>query len=295
MPHDEDCPVPERLRQAYARWDRAGRPRQPGIAWNPAPWRATLPEFGPLFDDLPNPLDRGAVRDRARQARDDRETLEAFVAAMVWGYGRVGYGAFRTARVLAENPEPGATLREAAARARDEGGPAAFGWLARNRLRWLGVAFATKFLYFAGDGNADPPPLILDRLVRDWLRDSTGCRLSLDWNVTDYRRYVRAVTRWAAELKVAPSDIEYLIFSDAVGDRPTSQWGEVPYLEEEALAPEGAGSERPTPEVAAVLDALDDVAELFSMLPASLGTADADDFEYGLRQLRRILVAGSWR
>jgi hypothetical protein len=70
---------------------------------------------------------------------------------MVWGYGRTGYGPFRTARVLEENAEAGAILQEAARQVRSNGGPAAFSWLADHRLRGLGVSFATKFLYFCGD------------------------------------------------------------------------------------------------------------------------------------------------
>jgi hypothetical protein len=78
----------------------------------------------------------------------------------------VGYGAFRTRRVLLENDKAGERLSEVARIARDEGGPAAFTWMAHHRLRWLGVAFATKYLFFCAAVGKAQPALVLDRLVR---------------------------------------------------------------------------------------------------------------------------------
>jgi hypothetical protein len=232
------------------------------------------------------------VRARAQQADDGPACREAFVTAMVWGYGRVGYGPYRTARVLCENPAAGATLRDIAALVRNEGGPAAFAWLADHRLRYLGVAFATKYLHFAGDGQGKPPALILDRLVRDWLREHTGWRVSLAWDVDDYRRYVEMVTRWAAGLGASsPSQVEYLMFADAASGRSPNQWSDVPWLSEGALSRDLAGKDVQPAEVTDVLEALDEAAELFAALPASQVPADVDDFEHGIWQLRRIVLA----
>jgi hypothetical protein len=105
--------------------------------------------------------------------------VRGFVAAMVWGYGPVGYGAFRTARVLRENDRVADRLMEVAARARDDGGPAAFELLAKNRLHWLGVAFATKYLFFCAAAGPATPALVLDQLVRDWLAENAGWSLRL--------------------------------------------------------------------------------------------------------------------
>jgi hypothetical protein len=84
---------------------------------------------------------------------------------MVWGHGPVGYGAYRAARVLRENPEAPATLRTVAQLVRRDGGAQAFAWLKKHRLRFLGVAFATKYLYFCSGPEA-PPALILDWVYR---------------------------------------------------------------------------------------------------------------------------------
>ncbi len=53
-----------------------------------------------------------------------------------------------------------------AARVRTAGGPAGFEELVSRRLAWLGVAFATKYLFFCGQGYDSAPAPVLDRLVR---------------------------------------------------------------------------------------------------------------------------------
>jgi hypothetical protein len=40
-----------------------------------------------------------------------------------------------------------------------------------------------------------------------------------------------------------------------------------------------------------VLDALDDTEEAFATLPAAADPHDAEDFERGLRQLRRVVLS----
>ncbi len=104
-----------------------------------------LPERAKLFDSLPEKITRAHVLEISRNtAKSDRDAERAFLAAMVWGHGRVGYGAYRTARVLSENEEAARRLREVAAVAKKDGGVSAFRCLAQNRLDGLGVAFGTK-------------------------------------------------------------------------------------------------------------------------------------------------------
>ena len=146
-------PAPETLRQVLARWEARGRPTQPAIGWSLRSWQAALPRHAEYLASLPNPLDRSGVTAEAAEAADSPHgALRAFLAAMVWGYGRVGYGPFRTARVLADNPQATDILMRIADRTRRDGGPAAFEQLTRNRLAGLGVAFATKYLCFCSVG-----------------------------------------------------------------------------------------------------------------------------------------------
>lgn len=125
------------------------------------------------MNDLSARVDRNEVTRHARLVEDDETAGRAFIAAMVWGYGPVGYGPFRTARVLQENADAGDRLAAVARVARDSGGMAAFEHIANRPLRYLGVAFGTKYLYFCSVAHEHRagPALILDAVVCRWLAD----------------------------------------------------------------------------------------------------------------------------
>lgn len=246
-------PVPDALRRACAEWKQTRQLPQSSVTWSMPLWQRWLPEHSGELSALPNPIGRAAVLDVCRTAASSREeAVRGFIAAMVWGHGSVGYGAFRTARVLRENDGAADRLLEVATRARDDGGPAAFEWLAKNRLHWLGVAFATKYLFFCAAAGSAKPALVLDRLVRDWLVRNAGWSLSLDWQVADYREYVDTVCAWADELGIEAGDAD--------------------------------GHE--------VLNALDEAGDAFAEFAGTTASEDVEDFEHGLRHLRRIVIAG---
>jgi hypothetical protein len=286
--------VPEALLRALDRWDEQGRPEQPASKWSLRSWQAFLPQHAQYIASLPNPINRAAVQAEVARASDSPDTaVRAFVATMVWGYGRVGYGAYRTAKVLADNPSASEVLMDVAAEARRHGGPAAFERMAKSRLTGLGVAFATKYLFFCSLGYDVPPAPILDRLVRNWLASSTGWRINLDWRVRDYRAYVQTVVAWGAELGIDPAHVEYLMFADALATEPASQWaGAVPAGNRQSALASAASLDPVTADEAAVLEALNEAAEAFAALPEGADLHDAEDFEQGLRQLRRIVLAG---
>lgn len=261
------------------------------MSWSLPRWQAAFPEHAGCLASLPNPIGRDDVIEACRSA--DQGPVQAicgFLAAMVWGYGRVGYGPYRTAVVLGENDEAGGRLAELAVRVRRDGGPEAFEWLAANRLRRLGVAFATKYLFFCGASAAGSPAPILDRLVRGWLARHADCHLRLDWSVADYRRYVGTLEAWAGELELAEADVEMLIFTLAVASNRTSQWAQ-PAGEWSITLASDVSPQTAVPDQVAVLEALDEAEEAFAALPASSDPEDADDFARGLRQLRRIVLA----
>jgi hypothetical protein len=98
MSSDSVMVIPNRLREVFQRWDADGRPSQAGIVWSRRTWQSTLPEQQEIFAGLPDRLDRTTVTGYgARAAETEEEAVRSFVAAMVWGYGRTGYGASRTA------------------------------------------------------------------------------------------------------------------------------------------------------------------------------------------------------
>jgi hypothetical protein len=126
------------------------RSTQPGICWPADRWAARFPDHCDLIDTLPNPLDRGHVRNAVQGRLAVGDTEGAFLATMIWGYGRVGYGHFRTGQVLA-NPGSAAALKGALS----SDPVVSYARLAgSHRLRGLGPAFGTKWLYFASGRDA---------------------------------------------------------------------------------------------------------------------------------------------
>ena len=110
-----DLRVPEALEESFRHWDDAGRPPQSGIAWPLGSWETTFPEHVAFLASLPNPLDRGGVKLACASASaSSKGAIQGFIAAMIWGYGRVGYGPFRAARVPTTNPNSATNLQEAA-------------------------------------------------------------------------------------------------------------------------------------------------------------------------------------
>lgn len=156
---------------------------------------------------------------------------------MIWGYGLVGYGPYRTERVLfrgGDAPDKVAIgqLRDVAAVALSQGGTAAFKHIADQRrtnrayLKYLGPAFGTKFIYFLTKASpADTTP-VMDSVVTGWVQrnvpDAGTFNLSW-WDSGSYERYVGLMNDWASDLPSssahawAADDVELLIFQDARG------------------------------------------------------------------------------
>ena len=222
-------PVPAVLTAEFRVWTSQGQPGQDAVVWNPDRWRRTLPAYAALFDRLPaNGLDRAAVADAFADATmtSPSVVLDAFLTSYAWGQGRNAYGPARAARILTANPDAAPVLAEVAQLARTAGGPAAFGYLAANRLRGLGPAFATKFLHFAGAAaDADLPPLIMDKLTAGFLAAHTGWKVnSQSWSRTEYRRYLTTAAAKADLLGTTPTIVEYLMFRTETAKRPGNQW-----------------------------------------------------------------------
>ena len=160
---------------------------------------------------LPDRLGRAVVRSFCTEAATSPEAaLRAFLATMVWGYGRVGYGPFRVERILAATPDAGVRLQNAAGELADSGPVHAYTLLGDDgvgQLPGLGPAFGTKFLYFCSPPGR--PALILDRLVAAWLRAHTDLRLNeVRWSSPTYARYLATMTGWAGELGLAADELE---------------------------------------------------------------------------------------
>ena len=188
---------------------------------------AQFPAHVPVLTVLPDRLSRPLVRHACRNAAGTpAAALDAFIAVMAWGYGRVGYGPFRVRRVLASIPDSGERLQAAAGELARGGPTAAYALLGDGgvpRLPGLGPVFGTKFLYFCSPPGARTA-LILDRLVAAWLRTYTGLRLNeARWSAPTYQRYLEVMSRWAAETAVTADELEACVFQ-AQARGTGSQW-----------------------------------------------------------------------
>ena len=214
--------APDPVRHLVEGWRASDHPTQASIPWPRRRWVDCFPAHAGLFEGLPERLDRTTVRSACAAASTSSEhAVDAFLVAMAWGYGRVGYGCWRTRRVL-DQPGAGNKLADAAGRLFDQGAAAAYeGLSTTGRLHGLGPAFGTKFLYFCPPPADKPQALILDRVVSGWIRDSLGILLDpVPWSGRTYLRYLDLLGGWADDLKVSPDTIEEQIFVSSA----SGQW-----------------------------------------------------------------------
>ena len=193
----------------------------------PGPVDESLPGHRDVLAGLPDTLDRQAVAAHGRAAASGcREAETAFIIVMIWGFGSVGYGPWRTRRILDSTPDPAQRLCGTARKLRADGPVAAYAEMAgQRRLRWLGPAFGTKYLHFCSDERSADAAIILDRLVADWLRSNTRLSInSVPWSVPAYSRYLNHMARWSKELKITAAELECCIFQSEASQRARSQW-----------------------------------------------------------------------
>ncbi|GAB2622895.1 hypothetical protein [Pseudactinotalea suaedae] len=205
---------------------------QRAFSFDLARWRAVLEDL-PAVDatvrELPRQLEREAVRRVVHDRLAAGEVLSAFIPVMIWG-GPGGYGASRTRSILTGrrskaqvtapvDPTVADRLEAAVIKLRRDGPVQAF-FLLNNqgRIPYLRGAFFTKWLYFASaanslDGEGVAP--ILDKRVRDWIRNNTDGRPDLSpYNTTDYEAYIELLTHWGtgAPSPRTPAQVELEIF-----------------------------------------------------------------------------------
>ena len=175
-------------------------------------------------------LDRVSLRQACKGAATDAPSAEnAFILIMAWGYGtEVGYGPWRTRRVLSENDRAAQKLAAVAKAVRTHGALVAYARLANDgdcRLRWLGPAFGTKFMYFCQPDEQKTTALVLDNLVATWLRRNTDLHFdAVSWSVSTYGQYLKQMHLWASSLDCTPDQLEYCMFREMRIERK-SQWG----------------------------------------------------------------------
>lgn len=205
---------------------RRGRRRQAPMDWARSrdAWTTQFPQES-MIRRLPNALDREAVRDACGDAtRSEEAAKDAFLATMAWGYGEVGYGPWRAAQALSD-PAAGRKLLRVVRSSHDDGPLAAYRRMKTDcRLKRIGPAFGTKFLYFIDPRTRPVRALILDRLVADWLGRHVNYQVNpVPWSPAAYGTYLDRMHEWAEALGVAADELECAIFSE-MADEGGGQW-----------------------------------------------------------------------
>ena len=227
--------TPEAITELIAKWKTDKTPAQEPIDWNRERWEAPDSRYPKIashktfIKGLPNPIGREDVRGYGADAsRSTAKAVEAFVASMVWGFGGTGYGVYRTNRILTVNPDAPQRLHDVAEILKSDGPVEGYRAIAnsdQSRLKWLGPAFGTKYLYFCSPD--DNPALVLDALMAAWL--NKHCEPSepklrpWQWSTTKYEEYLANMTKWAGSA-CTPAELETIIFTAEADRRTGNQW-----------------------------------------------------------------------
>ncbi|SHL63726.1 8-oxoguanine DNA glycosylase OGG fold protein [Actinacidiphila paucisporea] len=215
LPDDLDLPDRATVLAQAIPFDRdRWIPRLPDPTW----WPAALDEC-PVEGRWPK-VDRETVFRIAEKADSVVGRRHLLVASLVWGSGTRARTVSRRALIFRGSPPEDIDARLTAALAvlLTRGAGEAYRALNNDqRIRYLGPAFFTKVLYFAGhEAAADPRPVILDSVVTRALRAGDGVDASWrknGWTTPQYEQYLAAVRAYADHRAVLPDQVEAALFA----------------------------------------------------------------------------------
>lgn len=191
------------------------------IAWVRDTWNEQLKNC-PFLADLPDAMDRQEVAQIVNHKLESEAVIDAFLAVMIWGYGRTGYGAYRTNKILenhaASPAELAERLRSSADTVRATGPLEGYRWMqytSKGKVKGLGPAFFTKWLSFtSAKGEAYGPDTvpILDNLTRGWFKRNTDYDPGYN-RIRGYEVYVVTLEQWGETTGKSSAQVEAAIFS----------------------------------------------------------------------------------
>jgi len=206
-------PIPDRLESLVGQM-RAGGAQQPAVLVKRERWRVAAGAYGALLREIPGELDRVSGRAFVLGCpRSQRGALAGFIASQIWGFRTTGYGPHRLGEALAR-PGLGRILARARAQLADGDPVGAFRTLCvTSEIPHVGMAFGSKFLYFADPhGRA----LILDFWLRAWLTKHASVRLRGERDEREYAMWLLIAGQWAKALKITSEQLELVMFTDAL-------------------------------------------------------------------------------
>ena len=182
-----------------------------------------LPGFEPrLGNEGVAELKRRDIMQLADGAISPASAVQLLYASMAWGLGRKARNLRQRLAGLQGEGTP-ERLVEAWTAVRDGRSPqecyeVLLTARGRGRIRWLGPAFATKYLYFATGLYRPPSCVILDAVVARRLRPlAWPGSPTYGWWPSTYGRYCHLMTQWAktadpSDNQVFPDQIEKALF-----------------------------------------------------------------------------------
>jgi hypothetical protein len=198
-----------------------------GSRWASAIGEAALPAAtGVMATGGSFSLDRAEILDLASGEITEANALQLLYLSLAWGLGSKGFRMASKLRGIGQSDVAvvKATLVEAWTAVRDGRSPTdCYEVLltprGRPRIKQLGAAFATKYLYFASGDEAPTTP-ILDAVVANSLRPLAWDQApTTAWWSSSYASYCELLARWAdqaGELIGEPvrlDQIEKMLFS----------------------------------------------------------------------------------
>lgn len=219
---------PEALVAEVQRLQKGGRVLSQGIAWRRDHWRTDkLASFQPRLDEIAERSRTGdgdtlVIERRHVFELADGDPVTLFLAAMVWGYGRVGYGPERVGEMVrAAGAELAPRLERQREAARCGPAEAWTSFRSTDRLIRFGPAFASKYAYFAAfESTTDGvKPLIVDINTSWGIWDLVKLPQSVELKTT-YVQYVEAAHHWAEQRNWRADEVEWALFE--IGKRVRS-------------------------------------------------------------------------
>src|SRR5699024_9543420 len=194
-------------------------------------WTNQLVQYEGFFNELKiDRIDRKqAVQLSPHKVTNEQEAVQVFLLAMLWGYGLVGYGPFRTRRII-DRPEAVAELLEVAQVAQRDGALVAFQLIADRRsrgsnsfLKALGPAFGSMYIYvLTATSYPDKPAPVVGAVAYRWFRKhaaSSEPRVEF-WHTPSYKQFLDCHEGCASDItqllgqEVRLDDVEYLISAE---------------------------------------------------------------------------------
>jgi hypothetical protein len=213
-------------------WVLNGRPDQNSIDWNIEPWLAAFPEHKDFLQDLHLKhlgfLNRDIVKQTVQGESEEFKYIEGFLAVMIWGYASDYRGPYKTKQILSQDNAL-SSIKKASTALLSGDVTGAYSALVTNGPKYLGPAFASKYIYFASQKSVKPVSLILDSQVAEGLaRWGNTLYNSITASAKDYLNYLDYMKLAAEKIGISEENLEFLVFSENAKLKGNQSWANRP-------------------------------------------------------------------